>query len=207
MSVKYFVSACCSLSRLSTMKPFSTSESIVSRSSASNVLWPVLIRSSRPVTSDETRSCASEKVFIRNTSLLSGSGTCTLKIDGCIQPLCPKTCSPSDALVRDFFWEKDTVSVHRGLVALYTSNLHTSAASGCLAHSNEEICEGNRRSGQRFAFQPFAFARPTICHADARDRRGERLQRFLGGKTNGQRLVNFLAGSDSSLRGWTTWRT
>src|SRR5205085_4932918 len=165
MSVKYFFSACCSLSRLSTMKPFSSSESIVSRSSASNVLWPFLTRSSRPVTSGETRSCASEKVFIRNTSLLSGSGTCTLKIDGCIQSLCPKTCSPSGALVRNFFWEKHTVSVHRGSLRSQRATCIPALAVRALHTQMKKIAKGiNDRAshshfshwlshGQRFAVQ------------------------------------------------------
>ena len=45
---------------------------------------PVAKRSRNSVTSGDTSSCASLSVFIRNTSFRSGSGTRTLKMDGCI---------------------------------------------------------------------------------------------------------------------------
>ena len=138
MSVKYFFSACCSSSRLSTMKPFSTSDSTVSRSSMSNVLWPFLIRSSRPVTSGETRSCASEKVFIRNTSFLSGSGTCTLKTDGCMDvPLSRGIDLSSGCVVRKSSLEKYTVSVHRGSLRFSRATCIPALGVDAFAHSDE----------------------------------------------------------------------
>ena len=66
---------------------------MVSRSSPSNRVSPRAIRSSSRETSFETSSCASESVFIRNTSSVSFTGTWTLNIEGCIG-LRPRGTSP-----------------------------------------------------------------------------------------------------------------
>ena len=67
------------------MKPCSASVASASRSGAvQSSPAPFSVRSSSAATSSLTTTCASLKVFIRNTSRRSGNGTETLKIDGCI---------------------------------------------------------------------------------------------------------------------------
>ena len=84
---KYWSSASRSNARSGTRKPFSDSSASASRSSSltGQTGAPVAKRSRNSVTSGETRSCASLRVFIRNTSFRSGSGTRTLKMEGCIR--------------------------------------------------------------------------------------------------------------------------
>src|SRR5262245_22128875 len=82
--LKYSPTARCSSARLATTNPFSTSASTVGRSSTANLVSPPAMRSRRSATSAVASSCASENVFIRNTSLRWGSGTRTLYRDGCI---------------------------------------------------------------------------------------------------------------------------
>ncbi len=81
-----------SVSRLSTMNPFSASVANASRSHCSTPAergWEPRSRRdpagrAGPTTSRETISWASVKVFIRNTSSRSARGTRTLKIEGCM---------------------------------------------------------------------------------------------------------------------------
>jgi hypothetical protein len=71
--------------RLATRKPFSASVSSASRSSRLQPSAGVeAARASRDATSVDTSSCASENVFMRNTSSRAGTGTWTLNIEGCI---------------------------------------------------------------------------------------------------------------------------
>jgi hypothetical protein len=116
-----------------------------------NAVSPCDTRSSRSATSDDTSNCASERVFIKNTSPRSATGTCRLNIDGCMQSSAPPrhTSAPrryqSFSLMRRF--------VDRGLaitdaVDPTESNASTRFCVAQLDAHRRKICEVKTRVRQ-----------------------------------------------------------